>query len=441
MKGKLDSQNQRNLFRPILQEIINPKHELVVLSQRINWKRFEDEFSSLYSHTGQPGVPIRTMVGLLLLKRIYNLGDETVMEQWLQNPYYQYFCGEAEFQWEYPCDPSDMVHFRKRIGQKGAEKIFKESIFVRKDEIKSKDVLIDTTVQEKNITYPTDAKLLLRVIKSCNKIAQAEHIKQRQSYKRTMKQLLLKQRFAHHPKRKKEARSALRKLKTIAGRLVRELERTLDEDAAKKYAAQLGNFNKVINQKKSDKDKIYSLHEPHTACIAKGKAHKKFEFGSKVSVAVVPRVNIIVGVKNFKGNPNDTRTLEPALENIENMSGIRFKNAIVDRGYRGKKEVNGITIVSPRPPNAKQPYSKTTMRKKCRSRAAVEPVIGHVKHDCRMEKNYLKGFIGDHMNATLAAAGYNLRGLLRKIKQEILWHYYFLRLMLKKEMQYFVNLS
>lgn len=421
MKGKLPNQNQKNLFRPVLKEIINPNHDLIVLSNRIDWKEFENSFSELYSHTGQPGVPIRTMVGLLLLKRIYNLGDETVMEQWVQNPYFQYFCGEAEFQWEYPCDPSDMVHFRKRIGKEGAEKIFQMTVETRKNEIKTRDILVDTTAQEKNVTYPTDAKLLLKVIKQCNKIAKQEKLPQRQTYTRTTKKLLIKQRFAHHPKRKKEASAALRKLRTIARRLVSELERNLPQTSKEQYAGELLNLKKVVNQKKTDKNKIYSLHEPETACIAKGKAHKKFEFGSKVSFSVVPKVNIIVGIMNFNGNPNDTTTLEPALNNVEKMSGIKFKNAIVDRGYKGKKEINGVTIVTPKASNQKQPYGKTTMRKKCRSRAAVEPVIGHTKYDCRMAKNFLKGTIGNDINANLAAAGYNLRGLLRKIKEEILW--------------------
>lgn len=422
MKGKLPNQNQRNLFRPILKDIINPEHELAILSNLINWQDFEDSFSPLYSHTGQPGVPIRSMVGLLLLKRIYNLGDETVMEQWVQNPYFQYFCGEAEFQWEPPCDPSDMVHFRKRIGEHGAEKILAVSIDTRRDEIKpTNDVLVDTTAQEKNITYPTDSKLLVKVIKRCNKIAKQEGIKQRQTYQRTMKKLLLKQRFAHHPKRKKEAKAALRKLKTIAGRLVRELERKLDQETFAHYEQELRNCLRVIEQKKSDNNKIYSLHEPDTACIAKGKAHKKFEFGSKVSFAVVPKVNIIVGIKNFNGNPNDTLTLEPALENVEKVSKIKFKNAIVDRGYKGKKKVRNTIIITPRPPSSRQPYSKNTMRKKCKSRAAVEPVIGHTKHGCRMIKNYLKGNAGNTINANLAAAGFNFKGLLRKIKEEVLW--------------------
>ncbi|MBC8319168.1 MAG: transposase [Bacteroidetes bacterium] len=240
-----------------------------------------------------------------------------------------------------------------------------------------------------------------------------------------MKKLLLKQRFAHH--RKKEAKATLRKLRTIAGRLVRELERTLNDLGLKQYAEQLINCNKIIAQQIQDKNKIYSFHEPSTACIAIGKAHKKFEFGSKISFAVVPGVNIIVGVKNFNGNPNDTTTLEPALDNVEKIRGIKFKNVIVDRGYRGKKEINGTIIVTPRPPNAKQPYNKATMRKKCRTRAAVEPIIGHVKHDCRMARNYLKGMVGNDINANLAAAGFNFRGLLNKIKEQLFWTLFSIR--------------
>ena len=421
MKGKTKDQNQRNIFRPILKEIINPEHELVVLAHKISWQYFENQFEPLFSHTGRPSIPIRTMVGLLLLKQMYNLGDETVIEQWLQNPYFQYFTGESEFQWKAPCDPSDLVHFRNRIGKEGAENIFQSSVDTRKDEIKGNDVIFDTTAQEKNITYPTDAKLLRRVIDNCNKIAEQEGIEQRQNYKRTVKTLLLKQRFAHHPKRKKEAKAALRKMRTIAGRLTRELERNLTADLLEEYQEQLKIFYQIINQKRSDKNKIYSIHEPDVACIAKGKAHKKFEFGSKVSFAILPKSNIIVGVNNFNGNPNDSKTLEPALTNVEKFTGRKFKNAIVDRGYKGKKEINGTKIVSPKSPNQRQPYSAKTMRKKCKSRAAVEPVIGHVKYDCRMIKNYLKGNIGNDINAILAAAAYNYRGLLRKIRMQILY--------------------
>lgn len=425
MKGKSPDQNQRNLFLPILKDIVNPNHELVILAHRIDWQSLEEDFSDLYSHTGQPGMPIRMMVGLLLLKRIYNLGDETVMDQWLQNPYYQYFCGETVFQWQYPCDPSDLVHFRKRIGKEGAEKIFQLSVEQRKDQIRTKDVMVDSTAQEKNITYPTDAKLLRKVIKRCNRIAHKENISQRQSYRRTVKKLMLVQRFAHHPKRKKKANAALRKLRTLAGRLVRELERKLSESAFNTYADELEIFNQVITQTRSDKNKIYSLHEPEVACIAKGKAHKKFEFGSKVSFAVVTGSNIIVGVKTFMGNPNDSITLEPTLKHVDTIFGKKFKNVIVDRGYKVKSKVNGYTVVTPKPPNSKQPYSKSTMRKKCRKRAGIEPIIGHIKQHCRMQRNYLKGGIGDQMNALLAAAGFNLKGLLNKIKKQTLLSIFF----------------
>lgn len=421
MRAIPKDQNQRNMFRPILKEIINPQHELVVLSHKIDWSYFEKEFAPLYSNTGRPAIRIRMSVGLLLLKQMYNLGDETVIEAWLQNPYYQYFTGESEFQWEYPCDPSDLVHFRKRIGKQGAELIFKHSVECRAEDIKGHDVLVDTTAQEKNITYPTDAKLYRKVIKACRRIAQSEDISLRQSYTRIEKELMIKQRFAQHPKRQKEARAALRKMRTIAGRLTREIERKLSEESLEKYTDQITSFYQVVEQERSDKHKIYSLHERDTACIAKGKAHKKFEFGSKVSFAIIPESNVIVAVRNFNGNPNDTITLEPTLVDVKRYTGKIFKNAIVDRGYKGKKVILETNIIRPRPPKERQIYSKQTMRKKCRSRAAIEPVIGHVKYDCRMARNYLKGNVGNDINALLAGAAYNFRGLLRKIKEDVIF--------------------
>ncbi len=231
MKTHSPNQNQKHIFQPLLDEFINPKDELVILSKRINWLFFENEFESLYSKTGAPAKPIRLMVGLLILKRIYNLSDERVVEEWVKNPYYQVFCGEAIFQWTFPCDPTDLVYFRKRIGKNGAEKILATSISLHGKDATSKEICIDSTAQEKNITFPTDAKLYRKVINTCNSIAKKETITQRQSYKRTVKKLLLNLRFAHHPKRKKEARKAQRKLKTIAGRLIRELERKLSKDS------------------------------------------------------------------------------------------------------------------------------------------------------------------------------------------------------------------
>ena len=229
------------------------------------------------------------MVSLLILKQLKGLGDETVIKEWVQNPYFQYFSGETEFQWDKPCDPSDLVHFRHRIGPGGAEKILEVSIRIQPSKQRrryTERIVIDTTAQEKNITYPTDVKLRKKVIEKCLKMARAEGIELRQTYTRTVKKLVLQQRFAHHPKNWKRAHAAKRKLKTIAGRLIRELGRKLPQLALSRHQSSLALFNRVINQQRNDKQKIYSLHEPHVACIAKGKVAKKYEFGSKVSVAM-----------------------------------------------------------------------------------------------------------------------------------------------------------
>jgi IS5 family transposase len=422
MTGKSPDQNQKQLFQPLLSEFINPRHELVILANKIPWKEFEKEYSGLYSDLGQPAKPIRLMVSLLMLKQIFNLGDESLIPEWIRDPYFQYFSGEAVFQWEKPCDPSDLVHFRKRIGQQGVDKILEISVRLQgKKDTRSKAVLVDTTAQEKNITFPTDTKQYRKIINKCLLISEKEGIVLRQSYKRTVKKLMLQQRFSHHPKRKKQADKSRRKLKTIAGRLVRELQRKLTTEKQIIYQEMLELFQKVIHQKITDKDKIYSLHEPDVACIAKGKAHKKYEFGSKVALAVLPKTNIVVGVVNFRGNPNDSQTLEKTLKHSEKIIGRTIKTAIVDRGFRGKKKIGETEIIIPDNGQNKTAYEKRKKRKQCQSRAAIEPVIGHIKHDHRMLRNYLKGTQGDQMNATLAAAAFNFKRLLRKIQQELFW--------------------
>ncbi len=419
MKGKSANQDQLNLFKPILRQIINPSHELVILADKFPWKDLEKEFSALYSNTGAPAKPIRLMVGLLLLKQMYNYGDETIVQAWVQNPYYQYFCGESEFQWKIPCDPSDLVHFRKRLAKQGVEKIFSYTVKIQgKKTLNKKDLLVDTTAHEKNITFPTDVKLYTRIVKRCNKIAKKEGIDLRQSYTRTIKKLLLLQRFSHNPKRRKQANKAKRKIGTIAGRITRDLERKLNSDQRLLYEYQINIFNKVLSQKKNDKNKIYSLHEPEVSCIAKGKAHKPYEFGSKVSFALLPKSNIIVGVVNYPGNPHDSKTLEDTLEHAERNTQRKFDNVIVDRAYRGKKNIGETQIIVPGK-KAKTISQQQKMRRKCRSRAAIEPIISHIKYDCRMLKSYLKGTKGDEINALLAASAFNMRQLLRKIREEI----------------------
>lgn len=423
MLGKSPSQDQpqAHLFKPVLVSFIDMNHALVKLGKKLNWKKLEDSFSDLYSKTGTPSKPIRLMSGLLLLKQMFDHSDEEVVEVWRQNPYYQYFTGGIYFEWNIPCDASDLVHFRKRIGEKGALEIFQLSVDLHQSKIEvAKEVLIDTTVEEKNITFPTDTKLAVKIITKCNAFAEKENIKLRQTYTRTVKKELIKCRFSHHPKRKKEARKAMKRIKIIAGRLVRDLDRKATEAGKSFFDTPKELFYKVLSQKKEDKNKIYSLHEPHVACIAKGKAHKPYEFGAKIGLATLPGSNVIVGMAHFLGNPHDSTTLEDTLKSAEDLTHKIFKSAIVDRGYRGQTKIGDTTIVIPNPKKDEKLslYHKSKKRKQCKSRAAIEPIISHVKHDYRMERNYLRGIVGDKFNAILAVTAFNLK---KSLKELISW--------------------
>ena len=421
MIGKPLNQNQRDLFQPLLSDFINLGHELILLSNKIDWSYFEKEFSSLYSNTGQPAMPIRLMVGSLMLKRIYNLGDETLCEAWIRDPYMQYFCGMAHFEHKFPCDPSDFVHFRGRIGEQGVEKIFAYSVKIFGKQAKEKQVLSDTTVGENNITFPTDAKLAKRIIDKCNAIAKKEKINQRQTYVRTSKQLVRETYNRKHPKRRKKAIKADRKLKTIAGRLLRELQRELPKQKLALYQKELNFYHQILQQKRTDKNKIYSIHKPFTACIAKGKAHKQYEFGNKIGLITTSKHLIITAIKSFKGNPHDSKTIEPLLEQMQQNINYNPKELIYDRGGKGQKQIRQTKIATPdyRPLKRDTVYQKRVKRKKFRRRAAIEPVIGHLKTDFRMGQNYLHGNNSSQINAFLAATGWNLKKMMKKLKNEI----------------------
>jgi len=421
MIGKTNKHPQLNVFRTPLVNMINMDHELVLLAQQIDWEFLEKDFSVYYPEMGRPAVPVRMMVGSMLLKQMYNLGDETFVARWIENPYYQYFCGETFFQFEKPFDPSEFVHFRNRIGETGAKKILKLSISLFDyKEVNEKEVLIDTTVQEKNITFPTDSKLHKKIVEGCWKISDREDINLRQSYKRTVKQLMIDQRFREHPRRRKKANAAARKLKTIAGRLVREIERNLDEKhRLGAYNETLLLYNRVLDQKKDDKNKIYSLHEPEVKCISKGKEHKKYEFGNKSSVVLTKKSGIVIGAMAFEENLYDGHTLEPQLTQVNELTDRLPKTALVDRGYRGRKHILGVNIEIPGSGKGKTPYKKAIERQKFRRRAAIEPIIGHLKYDHRMLRNYLKGVEGDMINTIMAGAAFNMMKKLRKIREAI----------------------
>ena len=423
MKGKIPRNPQLNVFRTPLVNVINMNHELVLLAQKIDWDKVEKEFSVYYPGLGRPAVPIRKMVGSMLLKQMYNLGDETFVARWIENPYWQYFCGETYFQYDKPYDPSEFVHFRKRIGEVGAQKILKLSISLfDTKEVCEKEILIDTTVQEKNITFPTDSKLHKNIIEGCRKIAEKENIKLRQSYKRIVKQLMIEQRFREHPKRRKKANAAARKLKTIAGRLVRDVERGLDDiERLGDYDEQLWLYYLVLDQKRDDKNKLYSFHAPEVKCISKGKEHKKYEFGNKSCFALTKKSGIVVGALAFEDNIYDGHAIEPQLEQVEDLIGRLPETAIVDRGCKGRKSIMGVNIKIPGSGKGKTAYQKRKERERFRRRASIEPIIGHIKQDHRMLRNYLKGVEGDMINTLLAGAAFNMMKMLRKIRESVIY--------------------
>jgi IS5 family transposase len=404
-------------FYSTFEEMLSRKHPLFILANKINWQLFEDAFKELYcADNGRPAKPIRLMVSLLMLKHIRNLSDESIVEQWSENGYYQYFSGERSFVAHPPCEASELVHFRKRIGEEGIELIFKESIRINGDDGNDPHVSVDSTVQEKNITFPTDNKLHRKIIKKCQQIAEEHQLPVRQSYTRTLKKLGVDQRFRHHPKNKARSIKADRKVKTIAGRLVRELERNLPPWSI--FQSDLNLFKKVLAQKRNDTNKIYSLHEPEVQCISKGKEHKRYEFGNKVSVAYTQNTGVIVGAKGFRNEYNG-HTLEPSLRQVEKLTGRMPRTTSVDRGYRGITQIGDTQVQIPKPFNDKKQskYRQHKLRKAFKRRAAIEPVIGHLKADHRLSRNFYKGIFGDNINIMLCAAAFNFKRMINSWKK------------------------
>ena len=424
--------------------MLDPKHPLFKLANMVDWSCFEKAFAPLYcADNGRKPKPVRLMVGLLMLKHLRNVSDEQVVVQFTENAYYQYFCGMEAFSISAPCASSELVHFRHRIGDEGIELILKESIRInleiedkkKEDEDKKnkKDgrgrksdkeqtAFIDSTVQEKNITYPTDSKLLSKIIGYCHKTAKAEGIKVRQSYAREIKELKLTQRFRGRAHSKKKVAKADRRMRTIAGRLVRELLRLLPEDSA--YREHLSLCLMVVKGEKLDEHKIYSLHEPDVLCISKGKEHKKYEFGNKVSVVRLWN-GIIIGALSFR-NEYDGHTIDKALEQVNRIYGRKLRILAADRGYRGQEMSGDTQILIPGAPKpSDSAYTKSKKHELFRKRAGVEPVIGHCKSAHRSGRNFYKGLQGDSINVMLACAAFNfkraMKALLALVRKYALW--------------------
>jgi IS5 family transposase len=288
--------------------------------------------------------------------------------------------------------------------------------------------LSDTTVQENNTTFPTDAKQCKKVIDRCNKIAEAEGIELRRSYRRESKQLLRDSYNGNHPRRAKKAKKARKRLKTIANAQIRDLKRKLEPGREEKYAEQIELYRRVVNQGKHDSNKIYSLHKPFTQCISKGKAHKQYEFGNKVGIIVTGNKGhkIITAVKAFLNNPYDGHTIEPLLDQMERTGQTLPDEVIYDRGGKGRKEIKGVKILTPdKPKKTDSPYERQKKRKKFRSRAGIEAVIGHLKSEFRMGQNYLHGEAGIQINALMACAAWNLKKMMTMLGERasrFFWH-------------------
>ena len=420
-----------DLFRQELSNIINVRHPLVQLAQQIDWQSCESRFDGLYAAgLGRPGHPIRLMVGLQLLKHTCNVSDEEVVATWVENPYWQYFCGEQYFRHNLPIDPSLMTGFRKRIGETGCEFILGLTLsagLATKTVAKSSlaVVNVDTTVQDKAVTFPTDARLLHKARIALVRLASKQGIDLRQSYQRIGKIAFVRSQRYAHARQINRAAAHTRKLRTYLGRVIRDIGRkmTVDGQESSRMTKLLQVAARIHSQPRKrcegDPPKLYSVHAPEVECIAKGKAHKQYEFGVKVGIVSTSKESFVLALKSLPGNPYDGHTLQSCIDQATRVSGIAPKEAYADRGYRG----HGCNTDSFKVWISGSKRGVTAaIQRKLKRRNAVEPVIGHLKSDGRLARNFLKGIAGDAMNALLCGAGHNLRKILRKLR--LFWAFY-----------------
>ena len=442
MKASRIDNRQEELFQPRLSGQLNQKNELMILSRMIPWDSLESEFSDLYQSNGsvggQPPKPIRLMIGILLLQHLHNLSDEQVVRGWVENPYWQHFCGYDFLQWEFPINPSSLTRFRQRLGSIRLEKILSLTIVVavKSEAVKVKDlkkVIVDTTVMPKNIEFPTDSKLYDKARERLVKLAAKNGIALRQNYNLVAKTLLRKISGYLHAKQMKRARKAIKHLRTIVGRVVRDVERKISNSAQKNFSPEnsrntknlseiftpiLDQAKRLLAQERGDKNKLYSLHEPDVACISKGKAHKRYEFGCKVSITTTHKQGLVISSQALPKNPYDGHTLKPALESSERITGVEIDSAFVDRGYKGHgvesdplRNHTKIFISGQRRGLTK------SLKKQLKRRSAIEPMIGHMKQEGKLGLCRLKGIVGDQINALLTGVGHNLRLILNHIRK------------------------
>ena len=407
-----------DLFRNELVNIINMRHELVRLAEVIDWSVFDREFGAQFvSTTGRPALPTRRVAGLLYLKHLYALSDEEVVERWVESPYFQFFCGERYFQHEVPCDPSSLVRWRQRIGEEGVEWLLTETIEAAKRsgtirKVSLPTIVVDTTVQPKAIAHPTDSRLLNRAREQLADEAKAQGIELRQSYSRVGPRAEQQAGRYAHAKQFRRMRGQLRKLRGWLGRVIRDVERKAGDSMPARLAHRLALARRLHAQRREDSGKLYALHAPEVECIAKGKARTPYEFGVKVSVAVTAKEGLVVGMRSMPGNPYDGHTLENALEQVEVLTATTPSIVLADRGYRGVTLENPAIRLILSHTRRLPPALKRLLKR----RQVVEPVIGHMKTDGLLDRNWLKGELGDALHAVMCGAGHNLRLILARLR-------------------------
>jgi IS5 family transposase len=405
-----------DLFRSSLEQILNKKHPLYVLANKIDWGRFDKSYGVLFvQNQGRPGLPTRLVVGLHYLKHAYNESDESVVARLLENPYWQYFCGFKQFQHDLPIDPSSLTRWRKRLGPDKIEELLAATIETAQEkklltEKHVERVNVDTTVQEKAVAFPTDARLYHKARHALVKLAKAMHIDLRQNYERTGRKIFIKQSRYASAGQHNRAKKATKKLKTILGCVIRDIQRKCPNPEALLVKA-LNTARKIFSQKRNDKNKVYSVHAPEVECIAKGKVHKKYEFGCKVAMVSSSKDNWILAIDAVHGNPFDGHTLKDSLNQVKQITGWQPLHAYCDRGYRGAAKE--ITDTEVHLAGKKKKSMKASLWKWYARRSAIEPIFGHLKSDNRLEQNHLQGKDGDRINAILSGCGFNLRKLIR----------------------------
>jgi IS5 family transposase len=400
--------------------IVSHEHPLYRLAEAIDWPRFETEFGARYAESvGRPGLPTRLMIGLHYLKYLFDESDESVVEKFIENPYWQFFCGGLYFEHELPCHPTSLVKWRRRIGPQGMEKLLTETLSTAKreralTESEFKRVNVDTSVQEKAIAFPTDARLYHKARRALVRAATKAGINLRQTYVRLGKQALARQGRYAHARQMKRARRETKRLRLYLGRVIRDIRRKCAKPRAV-LKLLLERAQRILGQQRHDTKKLYSMHSPEVECIAKGKAHKPYEFGCKVALVTTSKTNWVVAIDAVHSNPYDGATLSPALKQVERITAVRPIAAFVDRGFKGAvHHPEGVAVYV----SGRKRLTRT-LKALLRRRSAIEPVIGHLKQDHRMERNHLRGRDGDRINAMLTGCGFNLRKLWRFFKSAV----------------------